>query len=119
MTEQEEKQAIKEVLFDYNAETIEFADEIADRILRKLNELRKSDKELLEALKDAQTLMSENLPSIRQMRSYKLAEFLDSEGFTPEVYEAKAVEIHNENKYAYNLLEKINEAISNYEKQIK
>lgn len=38
---QQEKQAVKEVLFDYNAETIVFADEIADRILRKLNELRK------------------------------------------------------------------------------
>jgi len=70
----------------------------------------------MEVLKNAQTLLSENLPSIRGWRNSELRNMTENNlEFSQDDYNAKAAEIYTENQYAISLLKKINTFISKYE----
>lgn len=53
----EMRQVIKEVLFDYSAETIEFADEISERIIKRLSELHPVNKTDEQAAKETYPIL--------------------------------------------------------------
>lgn len=173
-------QAIKSVLYDYSAETIQFADEISERIQKALffsdpwppkpvgitvaavscvplkkpsenlvdeineylaNSLGGEDRgtfvmaqeianlaafnpnaELLEALKNAHTLLKEFMPTIRMdanNRLSKLAEVPMDGKYSQDDYNAKAAEFHNEIKRDAEIIREIGEVIQNYENQSK
>jgi len=94
----------------------EISTEIAKLLPSSQSQENDVNVELLEALKSAQILLSENLPSIRGWRNSELCKMTDNNPeFSQDDYNAKAAEIYNENKYADSLLKKINTFISKYE----
>jgi len=73
--------------------------------------------DMMDALKMAQILLAENLPSIRELGNTKLEKMTTSPSCNQSDYNAKASELHGENQYASNLLKKISTFITNTEKQ--